>query len=99
MIFLVILLICLFWISANKDLKDSKNFNSWFNQSFEKHRLEDPLEQGYGDWLKSDEGFQNIDENVTKNNMNEIFEQKKTFWTHRYLSTKASLNLMTQMTL
>jgi hypothetical protein len=61
----------------NKDLKDSKNFNSWFNQSFEKHRLEDPLEQGYGDWLKSDEGFQNIDENVTKNNMNEIFEQKK----------------------
>ena len=61
----------------NKNLKDPKNFNSWFNQSFEKHRLEDPLEQGYGNWLKSDEGIMNIDDNVTKNNMNDIFEQKK----------------------
>ena len=61
----------------NKNLKDPKNFNSWFNQSFEKHRLEDPVEQGYGNWLKSDEGIMNIDDNVTKNNMNDIFEQKK----------------------
>jgi hypothetical protein len=61
----------------NKEFKDPKNFNSWFNQAFEKHRLENPTEQGYGDWLKSDEGMMNIDENVTKNNMNDIFEQKK----------------------
>jgi hypothetical protein len=61
----------------NKEFKDPKNFNSWFNDSFEKHRMENPIEQGYGDWLKSDEGIMNISENVTKGNMNEIFEQKK----------------------
>ena len=62
---------------TNKQFKGPKNFNSWFNQSFEKHRLENPTEQGYGDWLKSDEGMMNINENVTKGNMNDIFEQKK----------------------
>lgn len=61
----------------NKDFKDPKNFNSWFNQAFEKNRLENPMEQGYGEWLKSDEDFISINENVTKGNMNEIFEQKK----------------------
>ena len=61
----------------NKNFKDPKNFNSWFNQSFEKHRLENPNEDGYGDWLKGDEGIMNISENVTKGNMNEVFEQKK----------------------
>jgi hypothetical protein len=61
----------------NKEFKDPKNFNKWFNESFEKHRLENPIEQGYGEWLKSDEDIMNINENVTKSNMNEIFEQKK----------------------
>ena len=61
----------------NKDFKDPKNFNSWFNQAFEKHRVDNPVDQGYGDWLKSDEGFLNINENVTKSNMNDIFEEKK----------------------
>jgi hypothetical protein len=62
---------------SNKKFKDPKNFNEWFNKSFEKHRLDNPIEQGYGDWLKSDEDFMNIGENVTKGNMNEIFEKKK----------------------
>ena len=61
----------------NKDFKDSNNFNSWFNKTFEKHRLEDPNEQGYGNWLKSNEGFISINETVSKGNMNDIFEQKK----------------------
>ena len=61
----------------NKNFKDPKNFNSWFNEAFEKHRVNNPNEQGYGDWLKTDEGIININENVTKGNMNEIFEQKK----------------------
>jgi hypothetical protein len=61
----------------NKEFKDSKNFNSWFNETFEKHRIENPIEQGYGDWLKSDDGFISVNENVTKGNMNEIIEQKK----------------------
>ena len=62
----------------NKDLRDGANFNKWFNDSFEKHRLDNPLEQGYGDWLKSNDDFIGSgEENVTKSNMNEIFEQKK----------------------
>jgi hypothetical protein len=61
----------------NKDFKDPKNFNSWFNQTFEKHRIDDPLEQGYGDWLKSNDDFISVNENVTKGNMHTIMEQKK----------------------
>ncbi len=61
----------------NKNLKDPKNFNEMFNKAFEKHRLDNPMEQGYGDWLKSDEGFISVSENITKGNMNEVFEQKK----------------------
>jgi len=61
----------------NKDFKDPANFNSWFNKTFEKHRLENPNEQGYGDWLKTEEGIIHINENVTKGNMNDIFEEKK----------------------
>ena len=62
----------------NKDFKDPKKFNQWFNESFEKHRLENPNEtDGYGEWLKGDDGIMNIQENVTRGNMNEIIEQKK----------------------
>ena len=62
---------------TNKHFEDPKNFNSWFNDTFEKHRLDNPIEQGYGDWLKTDEGIMNINDNVTKGNMNEIFERQK----------------------
>ena len=61
----------------NKEFKDPKKFNSWFNQTFEKHRLDNPIKDGYGDWMKSDEGIINIHENVSKTNMNELFEQQK----------------------
>ena len=66
-------------IFQKPEFKDTngKNFNKWFNDAFEKHRLEDPNTNGYQDWLKSDEGFMNINENVTKSNMNEIFEKQK----------------------
>ena len=63
---------------TKKELKDPKNFNSWFNEKFEKHKLEDDdTNKGYGDWLKSDEGLYEQHDNVTQNNMNEAFEQQK----------------------
>lgn len=62
---------------TNKKFKDPKNFNSWFNESFEKHRIDNPIDEGYGEWLKGDDDFLNIGENVTKGNMNEVFERKK----------------------
>lgn len=62
---------------TKKELKDPKNFNSWFNEKFEKHKLEDESNQGYGDWLKSDEGLYSQQDNVTQSNMNEAFEKQK----------------------
>jgi hypothetical protein len=62
----------------NKGLKDPKNFNSWFNDKFEKHGLEDEQKnKGYGDWLKSDEGLYFGNDNITKANMNDAFERQK----------------------
>lgn len=57
--------------------KKEGNFQEWFNQAFEKHRIDDPLSDGYGEWLKSDEGFVNVSNNVTLSNMNEAFELHK----------------------
>jgi hypothetical protein len=60
-----------------KDLKDPKNFNDWFNQQFEKHRLEDPVENGYGNWLKSDDDIVFTPQNITKDTMGREIEKRK----------------------
>lgn len=50
-----------------KDLKTPGNFNKWFNEQFDKYKLEDSAAQtGYGDWLKSND---DIIEGVTKDNI------------------------------
>jgi len=59
-----------------KELKDPTKFNSWFNQQFDKHKLDDPNETGYGGWLKSDEDIV-FTENVSKANMNTEIEKRK----------------------
>ena len=59
-----------------KDLKESKNFNQWFNDQFEKHKLEDPNQTGYGNWLKSDDDIV-YTPNVTKSNMAAEMEKRK----------------------
>ena len=59
-----------------KDLKDSNNFNKWFNEQFDKHKLDDPNETGYGSWLKSDEDIV-YTPNVTKSNMAAEIEKRK----------------------
>jgi hypothetical protein len=60
-----------------KEFEDHDNFNTWFNNAFEKHRIDNPLEQGYGEWMKSNDDIIDINEKVTQGNMNQIFEQKK----------------------
>ena len=63
---------------TKKELKDPKNFNNWFNEKFDKHKIEDDdTNNGYGDWLKSDEGLYSQEDNVTQSNMNEAFEKQK----------------------
>jgi hypothetical protein len=59
-----------------QDLKDSKGFNSWFNEQFEKHKLEDSTENGYEKWLKSDEDIV-FTQNVSKANLNSEMEKRK----------------------
>ena len=59
-----------------KHLKDSNNFNKWFNEQFTKHRLEDTTENGYGEWLKSNEDIVDI-QNVTQANMGSEMEKHK----------------------
>jgi hypothetical protein len=51
-----------------KSLKDTTNFNTWFNEQFEKNKLEDSAETGYGNWLKSNEDIIDVS-NVSKANM------------------------------
>lgn len=56
-------------------IKDKSNFNKWFNESFEKIRIKDDCDEGYGDWFSSDE---NTDKRkITMNEMAGVFEEKK----------------------
>ena len=61
----------------DKHLKNPKNFNQWFNDQFEKHKINDESdEKGYGSWLKSDEDIV-FTPNVTKANMASEMEKRK----------------------
>ncbi len=35
--------------------KRGGSFNQWFNEAFDKHRVDDPTDKGYEDWLRSDQ--------------------------------------------
>jgi hypothetical protein len=60
----------------DKSLKDTNNFNKWFNDQFDKHKLEDQTDSGYGDWLKSDEDIVDVG-NVSQANMASEIEKRK----------------------
>jgi len=76
----------------NKDLKDNKNFNNWFNEQFEKHKLEDNNETGYGNWLKSDEDII-FTPNVNRANMASEMEKRK-----KQVQTLTTYNGVTDLT-
>jgi curved DNA-binding protein CbpA len=60
----------------HNSLKKPEDFNKWFNKEFDKYKLEDANENGYGEWLKSNEGISNIT-NVSKADINSEFEKQK----------------------
>jgi len=62
--------------SKNKSFENTDHFNKWFNEQFNKYKVEDTLTDGYGDWLKSDEGLYDM-ANVTKADMAAEFEKQK----------------------
>ena len=56
-------------------IKEKKDFNKWFNESFEKVRITEECDEGYGSWFSSEE---NTDKRkITMNEMGEVFEKKK----------------------
>lgn len=62
--------------TTDKTLKTPAKFNKWFNEQFEKHKLEDSTENGYGDWLKSDENVDNM-ANISQSQIAGEMEKKK----------------------
>ncbi len=58
--------------------KSSSDFNSWFNEQFEKNKIYNENEEsGYGDWLKTNEGLDEINPNVSAATMKTEFDKKK----------------------
>jgi hypothetical protein len=54
--------------------------NQTFNEWFDKNKIEDENTNGYGDWLKTDEGVYHPDdqtEKINKGNLNAVFEKQK----------------------
>ena len=64
------------FFEKKKDLKDPRHFQKWFNEEFEKHKLEDANENGYGSWLESDDGIVDVGQ-INKADMNSAFEKQK----------------------
>jgi len=59
-----------------KNVKNKPNFNKWFNDMFENHKIENEHDKGgYGNWLKSDENIDN--RKISYNEMGAVFEEKK----------------------
>lgn len=66
-------------LGDKKVFKTDKDFNVWFNASFEKHKVyNESNDTGYGDWLKEEDktNLQHSD-NVSMATMGEEFERKK----------------------
>lgn len=62
----------------DKLLKEPINFNKWFNDQFDKHKIDDQTDSGYGDWLKSNEDIADIG-NISQTNMASEMEKKKKY--------------------
>lgn len=66
------------FFDKNKKLKDTKNFNHWFNEQFEKNKINNEAhENGYGDWLQSNEDVAEHKVLGSMSAMGEEFDKKK----------------------
>ena len=62
---------------SKSELKDQKKFQQWFNQQFEKNKIEREEEiNGYGDWLKSNEDIEDL-KDINPGQLGEEIERKK----------------------
>jgi len=66
------------FFDKNTKLKNSNNFNQWFNQQFEKNKIENESESsGYGEWLQSEENIEKEKKITSMAAMGEEFGKKK----------------------
>ena len=57
-------------------IKNKKNFNQWFNDMFENHKIENEHDKGgYGEWFQSGDNID--DRKITQGEMGKVFEEKK----------------------
>uniref|UniRef100_A0A6C0EE00 J domain-containing protein n=1 Tax=viral metagenome TaxID=1070528 RepID=A0A6C0EE00_9ZZZZ len=69
------------FFEKNKKLKSPQQFNKWFNKQFENNKLLSESDtNGYGDWLKSEEGLDEFGSNqkLSLSEMTRHIEKKKT---------------------
>lgn len=60
----------------NLHKKKGEDFNKWFNRAFEKINISNLSNDGYGDWLKSDNDEENLDIKSVRE-MHDIINKKK----------------------
>jgi hypothetical protein len=64
------------FLSSNK-IEKGKDFNKWFNEQFEKNKIEREDESsGYGEWFKSNEGLDE-EKKISYTQLGEEIEKKK----------------------
>jgi len=62
---------------SSHHLKEGKNFNKWFNEQFEKNKIQSEEEtNGYGEWLKSNEDLTE-EKKISYTQIGEEIEKKK----------------------
>ena len=65
------------FFEKNKKLKKPQNFNKWFNEQFDKYKIQTEEDEiGYGEWLKSNEDCDE-ERNITQNELGSEIERKK----------------------
>lgn len=57
------------------NLTEQKDFNAWFNTEFEKQNFQDKMDDGYEEWLKSEENI--INEDLENKSLQEKFHSLK----------------------
>ena len=63
-------------IVKNLQKKRGEDFNKWFNETFEKINISNISENGYGDWLKSENDTEDLDIKSVRE-MHDIINKKK----------------------
>lgn len=80
----------------NNEALKPENFNKWFNELFEKFKIENDYDSGgYGDWIKND-NEENIKQVANLSEMNEEINKKKEILRNNSLSKYTNIDEFNQ---